>query len=409
VSPVLPLEIEKYRDIPFEQRTHCVVCGEPLGMPVVQLPKFPMTEVYVNALVEEQVGVLDQELMLCATCGHGQLGRVIDVGLQYGDPGSYRFRTSQSSTASESSRFFVDFIMKHTAGCSLGTVVEVGCNDLYLLRLLKPMAKTLIGIDPILKGREQEYSEGSLVAIGDFFENISLDTKADVIICKDTLEHVAAPKQFVEKVLRFGHEDTLFFFQFPLLETLLEGCRFDQVFHQHLNYFSLQSVIRLLDDLGYCLLDYCVNRNHWGAGVLVFKKGTENRSLEKSLWRISPQDIERRYAIFRADMENTVARLSLFRDDRVYGYGAALMLPVLNYHLRQKLLDLVCIIDDDPEKEGLSYINMPVCIRGSRSIGDLTDAVVVVTAMFTLANARQILVRLFDLRPRQILIPMGTV
>ena len=71
-----------------------------------------------------------------------------------------------------------------------------------------------------------------------------------------------------------AHNETLFFFQFPVLETLLSGCRFDQIFHQHLNYFSFNSINHMLNELGCELLDHKIDTNHWGAVIIVFKKST---------------------------------------------------------------------------------------------------------------------------------------
>jgi hypothetical protein len=277
------------------------------------------------------------------------------------------------------------------------------------LKDIESRADSLIGIDPILKGQENEYSEVKVRAIGDFFENVELENDIDMIICKDALEHVSDPKGMVKKAVDRANDETIFFFQFPLLETLLAGCRFDQVFHQHLNYFSIRSIVYMLDELGCKLLDYRINSNHWGAVLIAFKKGKDNSGFLNDAWNINEPEIQERYSVFKSNMETANSRLSFLNGENVYGYGAALMLPVLSYYMGNDLSKFQCIIDDDKRKEGLYYVNLPVSISPREKIIDIEDSVVVLTAIASLMNVRRILSRLYELKPRQIILPLNTI
>jgi hypothetical protein len=403
------MNIAKLTNIQFEKRTHCLICEKKMGEPTIDLPEFPMTELYSPEKIEEKAGILDQSFHYCPHCGHGQLANVIDVELQYDSAFSYNFRTSESATGRESSDFFIDFIDSICGEQHFKNIVEIGCNDLYLLKDIESRADSLIGIDPILKGQENEYSEGKVRAIGDFFENVELENDIDMIICKDALEHVSDPKGMVKKAVDRTNDETIFFFQFPLLETLLAGCRFDQVFHQHLNYFSIRSIVYMLDELGCKLLDYSINSNHWGAVLIAFKKGKDNSRFLNDAWNINEPEILERYSVFKSNMETANSRLSFLNGENVYGYGAALMLPVLSYYMGNDFTKFQCIIDDDKRKEGLYYVNLPVSISPRDKITDIEDSVVVLTAIASLMNVRRILSRLYELKPRQIILPLNTI
>ena len=71
--------------------------------------------------------------------------------------------------------------------------------------------------------------------------------------------------------------------------------------------------------------------------------------------------------------------LESLRDEKIYGYGAANLLPVLAYHKDTDLGYLEAVLDDDPAKSGLFYGNMPVQIRPSSEITDLADATVLIS------------------------------
>lgn len=377
-----------------------------MGAALIELPAFPLTEIYTRLKPTRKAGFADQAFHLCPKCGHGQLANVVDVDLVYEGSSHYFFRTSQSAVARESAEFFRRFIMDTVGERRFQTIAEVGCNDLYLLKLLKSSAARLVGIDPILKGKEKELAEDNVVAVGDFFENVTLDSDIDMFICKDTLEHVSGPRRLIERLVSRAGEDTLFFFQFPLLETLLAGCRFDHIFHQHLNYFSLKSIRYMLNDLGCELVNERINISHWGAILIAFRKSrTKNAAATTA---VTPDEVLERYSLFRSNMAVTAQRLRLLAGETIYGYGAGLMLPVLAYHLGDDLSSLKCILDDDKRKDGLYYVNLPVRISLPEG-ADIRDSVVMVTAIASMNNVRAILRRLFDLGPKQIIVPLNNI
>lgn len=384
------------------------MCGQPSSKPVFELPDFPMTEIYVKDIVKERLGFVDQSFHMCDRCGHGQIANVIDLELQYGNSEQFYFRASESATGRESADFFIGFLNSVVNAKRFKNIVEVGCNDMYVLNALKSRADRLIGVDPILKKKEKEYTKENIVAIGDFLENVRLDGDIDLVLCKDTLEHVSEPVQFIKKILDMVRDDTTFIFQFPLLETLLSGCRFDQVFHQHLNYFSIQSIVFMLNKLGCELLDYKINWNHWGMVLIAFRKSKGKPENKYKYSKLTGPQVLKRYKVFKDNMRATNGRINLLKDEKIYGYGAALMLPALSYYLENDLSSFACIIDDDRSKTGLSYINLPVNIRTSEGIDDIRDSIVVITAVSAINNVRRILVKLADLNPKQIIVPMGT-
>lgn len=404
----MSIDLNKFRNIRFDRRTNCQVCGRSSAGPLFELSDFPMTEIYVKEKVKEKLGCVDMSFHLCDRCGHGQIANVIDLELQYGDSEQFYFRASESATGRESADFFIDFFNSVAGKKRFKSIIEIGCNDMYVLNALRSRADRLIGIDPILREKEKEYTRGNVTAIGDFLENVKLGEDIDVVLCKDTLEHVSEPKQFVKSVVDLSGNDSIFIFQFPLLETILSGCRFDQVFHQHLNYFSLQSVIYMLDELKCELIDYKININHWGMLLIAFKKRAGKSKRTYNFPNVTETQVLGRYKVFQDNMRATNDRINLLKGEKIYGYGAALMLPALSYYLGNDFSSFECILDDDKSKAGLSYINLPVTIRALKSTDDISSAIVFITAVSAINNARRILVKLFSLNPKQIIVPMSS-
>ena len=83
------------------------------------------------------------------------------------------------------------------------------------------------------------------------------------------------------------------------------------------------------------------------------------------------------------------------------------MLPILNYYL-PSLITAKNIIDDDPDKLGLSFANFDVEIINSSEI-DYLNSNFVVTAVATKLATRSILNKLTELKAMNIILPLNTV
>ena len=221
------------------------------------------------------------------------------------------------------------------------------------------------------------------------------------------------PGRLIQRLVDRATSGTIFFFQFPSLEMLVKDARFDHVFHQHLNYFSLKSVSHMLKAVGAELVDCKINPFHWGALMIAFRKKDRNninpyKGSAKFSGPVTDEKILKGYSIFKDWMAAAGEQLKSFKDEEIYGYGAALMLPVLDYHLKG-LDNLNCIIDDDENKDGLYYINLPIQIKSKDAISDFKRGVFVITAINSLHTLRTIISKLIELRPKRIIIPINVI
>lgn len=381
-----------------EKRTRCAICQTGLGAPLIELPRLPITDIYVKEKLPKMVGYADQSFHLCQECGHGQLSTMIDPGVLYGD---YALRSTRTSGSRKSNDFFISFINRVVKDRQFKTILEVGCNDLYLLNKLDPKAERLIGIDPILKGKEDKLSNDKITVIGDLFENVDLGNLDDALVINSHfLEHVREPRSVVERVLDKSTDDTLFIFQFPLLDHLVSRCRFDQIFHHHLHYFSLRSFIYLLNELSCELVHTEVNFHYWGTLLVAFRKSSK-RNMRPAM--VDPLRVLKNYNIFRERMSGANEYLKSLEGERLIGYGAGMELPVVAYHLGNDFSSFDCIVDDDQNKEGLFYINLPVSIRSPAAIDSWENVNVIVTAI---GFSRAILGKLIPLNPKRIIVPL---
>ena len=389
------------------KREQCAVCKSDQLEVVIELPDLPLTGLYCTEPVQSLVGGIDQRLLLCRACGHAQLAEQVDPAVLYGD--SYSFRTSTSPTARQGSDFFVTFLNDLAPGQRFACIVDLGCNDLHLLKRLRDRADLRVGIDPIWASKGHQTDAEGIAVIGATIEQVDLrsrlDAQPDLILCRHTLEHIYEPRLVLEKLFDVAAEDALFLFEVPGFEALVRRLRFDQVFHQHLQYFSLASFRRLFKELRATYISHRENYHDWGAVVVAFRKWRGHRdSGEPDSCMLDSTIIRERYTVFRTQMSAVNDVLRLLEETTVYGYGAAQMLPVLAYHLGNDLSFLTAILDDDPSRDGWYYQNLVTPIRYTGVITDLELATVLVTAV---DNVKPILTKLLAHRPRHILFPFN--
>ena len=399
-------DMQAVDSILLARRRHCAVCGAGVEA-AIDLPGLPLTDTYCSGPVENPLPGIDQSLLLCPECGHAQLETQIAPQVLYGT--NYCFRTSASATARKGTDFFLSVLDELAPGRHFRCVVDLGCNDLYLLARLKGRADIRVGIDPVWKGRESEREDSSILVYGSNIEELGLSAlpeKPDLIVCRHTLEHIFEPRNVLNMLLDAAAPGALFVFEVPGFDGMIGRFRFDQVFHQHLQYFSFASFLRLLKNVGaHCLL-HRENYHDWGAMAVAFTREEPRNAIRESRSRPELSAIKRRYTLFRAQMESTSATLAELRGTRIYGYGAAQMLPVIAYHMQTDFSELAAVLDDDPAKDGIGYWNLPVKVVLASRVPDLSESSVLVTAI---DNVQPILTKLLANRPRHIFYPLNII
>ena len=297
-----------------------------------------------------------------------------------------------------------DSLRKVLGGRRFDRIVEVGCNDCYLLNNLREYADELVGIDPVLAGREDEFSDTQLTVMGDFVENVELEKKPNTLyITSHVMEHLQNPRTMLESLVESAGEGSLFVFQFPGFDSLLQDMRFDQVYNHHLQYFSLHSIKYLIEMVGGRLLEYHVDPHYWGTLMVVFS--LDGGSSVPCTRRQRTEYVVDQYRAFKSRMRLNNQYLKSF-DERKFGYGAALQVPVLSYHMANNFSDFECILDDDERKDGKYFLNLPVLIRHPSNGFDLEGAVVLITAH---NFSRKIIPRILPMNPKRIILPNGGI
>lgn len=340
----------------------CHVCGSSNLREVINLPQLPLTGLYYTTESEAiAASKFDQALCLCEECSHGQLLNNIDPKEVYNE--TYTHRSSNSTISTQANNFFYQYITDKYLVNNKSRILEIGCNDGYLLKKLSESSGLAFGVDPIWLTSEPPKSNRFSI-LGGFASDIPKltpnDFKPNLVISAHTFEHSTCIYEDLKPIVDLSDNEAIFFIEMPSLDSLLRLRRFDQVFHQHIQYISEYSISTLVNRLGCQLLTIDYNMNNWGGTVAfsfsksidVPKHSKEIKSISSDVYKCALDDFYKLKSLLRSQLS--------FHKELFY-IGAAQMLSVLEYHL-SLLPKVKAILDDNPSRIGKYLGSVPIPI-----------------------------------------------
>jgi len=219
-------------------------------------------------------------------------------------------------------------------------VIDIGANDGTLLRFYKNSSLKLIGFEPATNLLE-EASSGTFKIFNEYFNSRTFEEsfgnkKAKIITSISIFYDLDNPHDFVADITKILDEDGIWILQMNYLVTMLENFAFDNIVHEHLEYYSLQSLEYLLDKHGLEVFDVEQNNINGGSirAFIKFKKSNKF-SISKRVNdvlvyenKIGLSD-EKTYLDFAQQIKNLKQQTCKFIKDeinngkKIYVYGAS--------------------------------------------------------------------------------------
>ncbi len=230
--------------------TSCRSCGSEKLLPILSLGEHYVTD-FVDSEASQGLKV-PLELALCnpndGGCGLLQLHHTTSPQLLYGK--HYWYRSGINQTMQNE---LADISAKAATSASLkfgDTVLDIGCNDGTLLRSYKIPGLNLIGMDPA-SNIVPFAKDGTTKIINDFFNYEAFrkelgEVKPRVITAIAMFYDLDDPNTFIADAKKLLSPDGLLVIQQNYLVGMLEKNAYDNIVHEHLEYYSLFSIENLL-------------------------------------------------------------------------------------------------------------------------------------------------------------------
>jgi len=256
-------------------RTTCRTCDSKDLAPIMSLGDQYVTN-FVSSL-EEQGDRIPLELVLCHDCKLLQLRHTTPPDLMYKQ---YWYKSGISPTMVTALSDITEKAERLVALKDGDIVIDTGPNDGTLLRSYRHKNLKLVGFEPA-KNLAPLAAVGTTKIFNDYFHYAPFQREfnaatARIITSIAMFYDLEQPNQFVNDITQCLGKDGLYIIQMCYLPTMLEVNAFDNICHEHLQYYSLLSLKNLLDRHGLRIFDVELNDVNGGSYRVYIKHAQSN-------------------------------------------------------------------------------------------------------------------------------------
>jgi hypothetical protein len=342
----------------------CRICGAPDLFPVLDLGQQPLA----NALVapgNPPPPSFPLSTVGCPECGVLQLSGTVDPRAMFDD---YLYLSSYSTSMVHA--------MRHLAAETVSTlklgpedlVVEIASNDGYLLRHYRDLGIRVLGIEPAANVALIA-SRAGIETLSDYFTpEVASDLRSKglrprVIHANNVLAHVPDVHAFVDAIHILLAADGAAIIETPYLVDLIDNCSFDTIYHEHVFYYSLSSLVRLFAQHD-MVIEHCSHLDvHGGSLRIKVRNGPSVQATAKVKTTIAEEasiglTSAHAYAHFLCEVEASRADIvRQFQGIKMSGqslaaYGAAAKATVLLNFAGIDSTTVDYVVDKNPTKQG---------------------------------------------------------
>jgi SAM-dependent methyltransferase len=236
-------------------RTTCRVCGSTALKPVISLGEQHLQgSFYKEGKEVPPLRKIDCSLVRCdptedeTACGLLQMRKSVPPSVLYS---AYWYRSGTNNTM----RAHLAEIAKTAAtmvGKTQASVLDIGCNDGTLLRAY-PKKFRKYGVDP--SDIVREIKDKDIKAVNDLFPSPELDRvlgkkKLDVVTSIAMFYDLEDPVAFARSVARYLAPEGIWIVEMSYMPKMLEMNSYDTICHEHLEYYSLAVLEKIMDAAG---------------------------------------------------------------------------------------------------------------------------------------------------------------
>jgi SAM-dependent methyltransferase len=239
---------------------------------------FSLGELYVSDFINKdedaRAGKHDMTLVIDERYGAARLEKCTPIHSMFG---KYWYRSGINQTMRTELKGIVDSVTSVQKLNEGDLWLDIACNDGTLLSFVPDGIKKL-GIDPAEDSFKNESSKIADEVIQDFFtlENFKKSKfkkkKAKIVTCIAMFYDLDEPVEFLKDVTKVLDDDGLFVLQMSYTPLMIKQLAFDNICHEHVYYWGLASIEKLLKKAGLKIVDCQLNDVNGGSFRIYIKK-----------------------------------------------------------------------------------------------------------------------------------------
>jgi SAM-dependent methyltransferase len=329
------------------------------------------------------------DVMYCNICHNCQLSYVVPPNKMFDN---YLYKSSTTKLFRD---HFVKASEKYITKFNLNEksiVLDIGSNDGIGLRPFKENNINVIGVEPA-KNIADLANENNIYTINSYFNNeiLKLVTdKIDIITASNVFAHSDELEQITNIVFKLLKPDGVFIIEVQYLLDTIKDLTFDNIYHEHVNYWCVTSLNNFFNRIGYTIVDVEHIDTHGGSIRVYIKK--EKDSICENVKNFLKNEKEfglteyntyisfsERINIIKNNVKNNIKKLKE-KNFKLVGYGSpAKATTALNfYNITNEEIDY--IIEDNDLKHNKIIPNVRIPIYSKEKLNDGLPDIIIVMA-----------------------------
>ena len=253
----------------------------------------------------------------CEDCTLVQIGHTVPKESMFSD---YPYVSGTTRTLVRHFKETADRLVKTYGLGPQSLVVDIGSNDGTWLAQYQPHGARVLGIDPAANVAKIAIERGIPTWVRFFNDGVAREIvekegPAALVSAAGVFFHLEELHSVVEGVKRLIGDDGVFVVQAIYLGGMLDNLAFDQIYHEHLVYYTLRSLEGLLARHGLEIFDATIVPIH-GGSLEVHAGKAGRRKPAAGVVAMRASEAEKRYDRF-ASYEAFAKRVWLLRDELV--------------------------------------------------------------------------------------------
>ena len=303
-------------------------------------------------------------VVYCQKCQTAQLDHTIKKEVMYSDH-------TYLSGITKSLKLHFDEVAKDVdknfnKDKNFKNVLDIGSNDGTQLQSYKNLGYEVLGVEAS-KTVSEIANLKNILTICKFFNLLTakeINKKFDVINASGVFFHLEELHSVTDGIKYALKDDGVFVVQFMYMKNIMENIAFDQIYHEHLLYYTLKTIDILLNRHGLELFDAYFSSIH-GGSIIGFAAHKNKKEKSKRLLELIKKEEESRcneyesYINFAKKIDKLKEENLRFLNDRkskgkmIYGMGAPVKgNTLLNYFGISKDL-ITYLVEKNPLRENL--------------------------------------------------------
>ena len=384
---------EKERDLLLScYKFDCRSCGNTNLKRVVSLGYQPLANNLLNKK-DEKTELYPLEVNYCNNCHNCQLSVAVDPKKMFSN---YLYTSSTSKTFRD---HFVNASKKYIKELKLKSnksyIIDVGSNDGVALKPFKDQKfKKILGIEPA-KNLANLANKNKIKTFNGFLTKKNLKKikkNADLILASNVFAHSDNLKEMAECMLNLLSSKGTIIIEVQYLMNTMKDLTFDNIYHEHYNYWSLTSLINFFKQFNATIYKAEKINTHGGSIRIYIKKGKKTK-IDKSVNQLIKE--ENNYGIkdFKTYQKfgekvynirnNVIKNLNKLKKQgkKIIGYGSpAKATTALNFFGTTDQIDF--IVEDNKLKHNKYIPGVKIPIYSKNKVKDKNNITLVLAWNF---------------------------